>query len=87
MQPRRKKSPSGRMYVVEEGYTVCDYCVWKGDEGPGKQLREMLKEEDKDVHTEHCCVACGCKYGEKNCPVVLGDKKQSHPCGNMFTCQ
>jgi hypothetical protein len=21
----------------------CPYCIWKGDEGPGKQLKEIIK--------------------------------------------
>lgn len=42
-------------------------------------------EEDKDVHTEHCCVIHGCKYGAReyrdtDCPVETGKKKQSHAC-------
>lgn len=35
---------------------------------------------DKCVHTEHCCTKHGCKYGDDNCPVVLGLKKQSYAC-------
>jgi hypothetical protein len=34
----------------------------------------------KCVHTEHCCREHGCKYGQENCPVVLGDKVQSYKC-------
>lgn len=30
------------------------------------------------VHTEHCCAEEGCKYGEDDCPVWLGYKKQSY---------
>lgn len=37
-------------------------------------------EEEKDVHTEHCCVDHGCKYGADDCPVEHGKKKQSFPC-------
>lgn len=39
----------------------------------------FLKSE-KDVHTEHCCVNHGCKYGDNDCPVILGIKKQSFSC-------
>lgn len=40
-----------------------------------------LAEEEKDVHTEHCCFVHGCKYGKDDeCSVVTGKKKQSHPC-------
>lgn len=40
---------------------------------------------EKDVHTEHCCDIHGCKYGydafgEKDCTVSTGLKKQSHIC-------
>jgi len=37
-------------------------------------------EDNKCVHTEHCCSKHGCKYGHENCPVTNGDKKQSFPC-------
>lgn len=37
-------------------------------------------EAKKDVHTEHCCKNCGCKYGYDYCPVVKGIKNQSYPC-------
>lgn len=36
------------------------------------------------VHTRHCCVVHGCKYGDKGCPVYLGYKKQDSPC---YTCK
>ena len=34
----------------------------------------------KDVHTEHCCSTHGCKYGDADCTVESGQKKQSYPC-------
>lgn len=34
----------------------------------------------KCVHTEHCCIKHGCKYGDENCPVELGIKQQSYDC-------
>lgn len=34
----------------------------------------------KCVHTEHCCVIHGCKYGSINCPVEHREKLQSYPC-------
>lgn len=33
-----------------------------------------------DVHTEHCCIFHGCKYGYDDCTVVTKIKKQSFPC-------
>jgi len=33
-----------------------------------------------DVHTEHCCVIHGCKYGDDNCTVANKTKKQSFEC-------
>lgn len=35
----------------------------------------------KDVHTEHCCLTHGCKYGrDVTCTVVQGYLAQSYPC-------
>ena len=28
----------------------------------------------------HCCEKHGCKYGHEDCPVVLGEVEQDHPC-------
>jgi len=37
--------------------------------------------ENLCVHTEHCCVLHGCKYGDgENCPVESRRKRQSFPC-------
>lgn len=37
----------------------------------------------EDVHTEHCCILHGCKYGEDDiCTVQLGKYPQSYPCDN-----
>lgn len=34
-----------------------------------------------DVHTEHCCLQHGCKYGKDDtCTVVTGKAPQSFPC-------
>ena len=48
------------------------------DEG-GTHIEERAMTET-NVHTEHCCIDHGCKYGDEDCPVVAGDQKQSHPC-------
>lgn len=29
----------------------------------------------KSVHDAHCCVIHGCKYGDKDCPVLLGQER------------
>lgn len=34
----------------------------------------------KCVHTEHCCVIHGCKYGADDCPVETKKKRQSRKC-------
>jgi hypothetical protein len=39
---------------------------------------------EKDVHTEHCCIRHGCKYGHVNCTVAYGEKQQSWPCDYCF---
>lgn len=40
----------------------------------------MADNEEKCVHTEHCCAIHGCKYGDESCPVVTGQKTQSFEC-------
>lgn len=32
------------------------------------------------VHTSHCCVFHGCKYGDADCPVVNGHAEQEFLC-------
>jgi hypothetical protein len=34
----------------------------------------------KDVHTEHCCILHGCKYGSDECTVVNKMQQQSYLC-------
>lgn len=33
----------------------------------------------KNVHTEHCCIIHGCKYGDR-CAVSTGELRQTFPC-------
>lgn len=39
-----------------------------------------MKKTKYGVHKEHCCIKHGCKYGNKDCPVVLGEIIQSYLC-------
>lgn len=41
---------------------------------------ELKRYTIKDVHTEHCCITHGCKYGDEDCTVVTGKAIQSYPC-------
>lgn len=38
-----------------------------------------------DVHTEHCCIRHGCKYGDEDCTVVTKKARQSYPCEDCYT--
>ena len=42
--------------------------------------KERENKENRCVHTEHCCIIHGCKYGDESCPVTTKSKKQSYPC-------
>lgn len=47
----------------------------------------MVKKKKyiKDVHTEHCCIIHGCKYGEDDfCTVVTKRAPQSFPCETCY---
>lgn len=35
-----------------------------------------------DCHDTHCCIDHGCKYGDDDCPVENGLRKQTGPCEN-----
>lgn len=40
------------------------------------------------VHSTHCCVRHGCKYGfgnDDDCPVVFGPEVQEYPCESCTT--
>lgn len=41
------KCPRCKNPMIEgiSGDLVCQYCIWKGDEGPGALLRKIIKEE------------------------------------------
>lgn len=39
---------------------------------------------DCTVHASHCCKWHGCKYGDKNCPVVKGEVEQLWPCDDCY---
>jgi len=49
---------------------------------------EQHAQQLPDVHTEHCCKLCGCKYGDDTvddegyvrCSVANDSKKQTYPC-------
>lgn len=51
-----------------------------------QNLEQFNQECNKDpkefwgVHKNHCCAKCGCKYGDKDCPVVLGLVEQKYEC-------
>lgn len=54
-----------------------------------RQLPLPLSDGTKDVHTEHCCLECGCKYNDPNCTVMLRSRPQSFPCSELadpFLC-
>lgn len=37
-------------------------------------------DKKTDVHTRHCCLSCGCKYGDETCTVTTGVYKQEYNC-------
>lgn len=39
-----------------------------------------MDKKDWGVHEHHCCSKHGCKYGNDDCPVVLGQVKQVYRC-------
>ncbi len=42
--------------------------------------REGVFMSNTGVHATHCCGEHGCKYGDHDCPVVLGQVEQRYVC-------
>ena len=61
-----------KIAIDDHGREV-DYAMFEGD-----QVIELY--DDYKVHTSHCCVIHGCKYGDKDCPVVNKKILQKYPC-------
>ena len=40
--------------------------------------------DDYKVHASHCCKWHGCRYGDKNCPVVNGEIEQLWLCDDCY---
>lgn len=40
----------------------------------------FMRVDKIGVHRTHCCIVHGCKYGDKDCPVVLGKALQEYLC-------
>lgn len=52
-----------------------------------KKVLKKLSDKNTDVHTEHCCKDCGCKYNDEDCTVVTGLKPQTFKCGTLEVCE
>lgn len=39
-----------------------------------------MKKDKYPVHAAHCCELHGCKYNDKDCPVMEGKVKQLYLC-------
>ena len=42
--PEKVYAGMGRYKTVMSDEWECSYCIWKGDAGPGKLLRDIIKE-------------------------------------------
>jgi hypothetical protein len=49
-------------------------------------MKKIKKEDIKDVHTEHCCILHGCKYGDDDCTVMKRLAPQSYVCEYCYHC-
>ncbi len=51
------------------------------DKNGENKTSKLVPEVDKvGVHRTHCCVVHGCKYGDKDCPVAMGELLQDYIC-------
>ena len=78
---------------VGQGFTLIetkriDFLLTVLDKIDNAEAKEILEktdqtrepEERRTAHTEHCCVVHGCKYGDVDCHVYLGYRRQSYIC-------
>lgn len=57
-----------------------------------KSAKDRIEELDEigenasnfDVHTGHCCIYHGCKYGKEDCSVATGLKTQEGACQTCY---
>ena len=59
--------------AVDENGRLIDFAIFDGD-------AVIDVPTDYKIHVGHCCVAHGCKYGDKNCPVVNKKLFQRYVC-------
>lgn len=67
-----KLNPNKRVAVDAQG-NIVDYAIYESD-------KVIEVSADYLVHQSHCCVIHGCKYGDKDCPVVGKKIKQLYLC-------
>ncbi len=86
-----EEDPSG---FEESGKRLGEMLLqFTGGDEVGEQLRAQDRDDEMEallhkaipadkigVHETHCCIVHGCKYGNRNCPVVLGEIKQEYIC-------
>ena len=74
----------GRLVKIKRDNTISSHkssgCKCDGSGTRATDEIKVAKAVEKDVHTEHCCVFHGCKYGHADCPVEKREKPQSYPC-------
>lgn len=59
----------------------CSRICFKYTQTDGEKTCAGLCEANQwDVHETHCCKECGCKYGNDDCPMVLGIGEQRYDC-------
>lgn len=49
-----------------------------------KDRKTSIPREQWEVHINHCCSECGCKYGDDDCPVELDITKQDYFCIDCY---
>jgi hypothetical protein len=45
-----------------------------------KMIGGIIMADNYSVHISHCCKWHGCKYGDPDCPVMLGKVEQEYLC-------
>lgn len=80
---KSKLTNKEKNFLIKE-FLKSDYITLDKLHAITLDMNNLDKDMEPEVHANHCCVIHGCKYGDEDCPVVLGKVKQEYKC--EFCC-
>jgi hypothetical protein len=67
--------------IIEDIDSITRYEIKRKLEADAAEIGESTIPRSRwGVHETHCCFEHGCKYGDQDCPVVVGLTEQVYAC-------